>query len=372
MVKDGHLPIAESVALSKFLQFTRELVLDDYTYVRDFRNAFATWRSTKQIYQHEAPIVYHVSQMVELILATSPATIGEVSSELGTAKTDDDKFCTVRHRNWTSARLGLCKDANESFLGDVYRVAFVAAMTAVAIHAIKTFGIVGSAVVISIFKDVLKEVINFIFEGAWCKEDCDACGPALNLQGVYSGCNLVGLQALGSPFEANEGVSFRIDINQDRNTDFTLRSNPGTVISRSTLIPRNSLFRAQADVTCDGDLTFPWPVSNEWPLISPEPDIAISPSATLYGPPKTNGYYYPGGTSLCFQARIVSTGWNYTGWSAPGGSPGSGTGRSFCVTYNDNSTAPRSILLNFVHPCTGQRFALSADEFVVCPYGRCY
>jgi hypothetical protein len=171
--------------------------------------------------------------------------------------------------------------------------------------------------------------------------------------------------ATGNAFQFNEGVTFRIDENGDGETDFPVESNPGSVISRSSRLP-DVQFRVQADVTCDGGEEIDWGEPTRWITIEPvRTGPTLNPTVSLTLPP-TSGMSYPTGQSLVFSATINTNGWDYLGWSAPGGNPSSGSGRIFGVTYDFFGIVEREITFRFRNPCTGATVTLPGDEFLIC------
>jgi hypothetical protein len=317
----------------------------------------------------ETPLVYHVSHILELVATTNQSTLPVSVNDLSyLAKSDDGELCTIRHKNWLSERLGLCGAANNSIAGDALRIAVlaqIAAAPAAALTALNAISFGGASIVTAVIGALASNGLAALWSNTWCMEQCDDCGPANGVTALFSGCTFTGIMATGNGFEFNEGVTFRIDVNNDRQTDFTVPSNPGSVISRSSLIP-DGLFRVQADVTCDGDEEIDWGVSDNWIPIDPVRDRpTLNPTANLTLPPMT-GMSYPTGQPLVFSANINTNGWDYQGWSAPGGSPSSGSGRLFTVRYEYTGIVEREITLRFRNPCTGATLTLPGDSFVIC------
>ena len=336
------------------------------------KQAFAEWRADARINQEETPLVYHVSQILELVATTNQSTLPVSVNDLShLAKSDDGSLCSIRHRNWLSERLGLCGAVNNSVAADALRIAVISQVRAGAVGGLTALGFItggpAGAVIGAVVGALIQEGLGALWSNTWCKLQCDDCGAANGVTALFNGCTFTGIMATGNAFEFNEGVTFRIDVNNDRQTDFTVPSNPGSTISRSTLLPDDRPFRVQADVTCDGDEEIDWGNPTNWIPIDPvRTGPTLNPTANLTLPPMS-GMSYPAGQPLAFSANINTNGWTYLGWSSPGGSPSSGSGRTFTVRYNVVGIVEREITFRFRNPCTGATLTLSGGEpFLIC------
>lgn len=370
MVAKGELPGRESMAARRMIEFLSDLSTRKYTMIGEMKQAFSDWRADARINQAETPLVYHVSSILELVSTTNQATLLLSLDDLSElSKSDDGQLCSVEHRNWLSARLGLCGAANSSIAGDVIRIAIIAAVTAAAVVGFTALNLLtgGAASIVSkIFGALVGAGLGALWSSTWCRTWCDDCGAANGVSALFSGCTFTGIRATGNPFQFNEGVIYRIDENFDNQTDFTVRSNPGSITSNSTQLSRNQPFRAQADVICDGNSVIPWGDPNRWIPVNPVRDSpTLNPTVSLTSPPRS-GMSYPAGQSLSFSATINTNGWTYLGWSSSGGSPSSGIGRTFAVTYNSNSIVSREITFRFRNPCTGATLTLPGGSFLIC------
>ena len=372
LVAKGQLPAGESMAARRMIEFLGEVNKADYRLISEMKGAFADWRADARVSQTETPLVYHVSVMLELISTTDQLSLS--SGALSNInKSDDGQICVVRHRNWLSERLGLCADANESLGGNIIRIAIIAAATVAIAGAL--IAVAGTLIAIS--EDAIDIVTNVVralvgaglialWDETWCKLHCDNCDAADGIVAVFSGCNFQGIRATGGPFDFNEGVIFRIDENRDGQADFTVTSNPGSITSFSTQLPRNDRFQAQADVICDGNTVIPWEDPRQWISITPTRTVNLPPTVNLNSPDRDTQRSYRSGRELAFSATILTNGWIYQGWSAEGASPSSGGGRSFTITYQTTGIDEREIIFRFRNPCTNETLEIIGDSFLVC------
>ncbi len=370
LVARGHLPGREAMAARHMIEFLGELGNRQYTKISEMKQAFSEWRADARINQEETPLVYHVSHILELAATTNQSTLPVSVNELSSlAKSDDGSLCTIRHRNWLSERLGLCGAANNSIAGDVIRIAAISATAAGAATGLTALAALtgpGAVMIGAIVSALTGAGLAALWSDAWCKTHCDDCGAANGVSALFDGCTFTGIVATGNAFAFNEGVTFRIDENNDGQTDFTVESNSGSVISRSTRLPDDRPFRVQADVTCDGGSEIDWGDLANWIPIDPVRNSpTLNPTVNLTSPPMA-GMSYPTGQLLTFTANINTNGWDYLGWSAPGGSPSSGSGRTFFVEYDFFGIDQREITFRFRNPCTGATLNLLGDEFLIC------
>jgi hypothetical protein len=370
LVARGHLPGREAAAARHMIEFLSDLGNRPYTRISEMKRAFAEWRADARINQEETPLVYHTSQILELVATTNQSTLPVSVNDLSSlAKSDDGSLCTIRHRNWLSERLGLCGAANSSVAADALRIAVLTQVRAGAVVGLTALGsLAGPAgsVVGAVVGALIQAGLGALWSEAWCRTQCDDCGAANGVTALFNGCTFTGIMATGNAFAFNEGATFRIDDDRDGQVDFTVPSNQESVISRSSQLPDDRPFRVQVDVTCDGNSVIPWGDPNFWIPIDPVRNgPTLNPTANLTLPP-TSGMSYPTGQSLAFSATINTNGWDYLGWSAPGGSPNSGSGRIFGVTYDFFGIIEREITFRFRNPCTGATLTLLGDRFVIC------
>jgi hypothetical protein len=379
MVAKGQLPGRESMAARRMIEFLSDLSTRRYTMINEMKQAFSEWRANARINQEETPLVYHVSSILELVATTNQSTLPLSMKDLHQLeKSDDDQLCSVEHRNWLSERLGLCGAANNSIAGDVIRVAIIAALaTAVARAVVALVALVvitvgtddaadATAIIVAITGALAALGLGELWSDAWCRVRCDNCGQASGVSALFNGCTFLGIVATGNSFDFNEGAIYRIDENGDEQSDFRVPGEEGSTISFSTRIPSDRPFNVKADIICDGNSVISF--GDRWILIDPVRDSpTLNPTLNLTSPPMSN-MSYPSGQSLTFSAVINTNGWTYLGWSAPGASPSSGSGRSFSIRYDniEDNIVARQITFRFRNPCTGATLTLPGDSFLIC------
>jgi hypothetical protein len=387
--------VEEADKMASFFQFWEELDIANLTYIEEVDQGFNDWRAREGISLRTAPITYHVSKVIQMIYTNAQATLGREDSEIpinfDLQKNNDGLLCRVAHRNWLSAQFGLCTGANDNAIAEELsdavrdRIAseasdrFNSFSRAVAINLlggvegnlnfIETQGlnILNEAV-----ENVLENIIDEGWNATWCKQICDNCGPALGIARVRSGCTFVGIRALGSEFEFNEGLEFLLDYNEDGVADDTRLT--FTEDLPASAINNNGPFLARVNVTCDGDREFSWPGNDNNIWIRIDPEQTPGPTGSISAPPRDNGLFYRPGTQYCFSANITtSTGWIFNGWETSGGaSPSTQTGgTSFCTTFNNSSPINGTVNLVFTDQCNGQVRRIAGPFFVICPVSSC-
>jgi hypothetical protein len=221
--------------------------------------------------------------------------------------------------------------------------------------------------------DVITNFVNTLWNEAWCKEQCDNCGPALGVAPIIQNCVFTGISAAGSQFEFVERFRFLFDYNLDGIVD-QIDPNVFQNFFPAGAINNNGPFNVRVDAFCDGDTEFAWPGGAQWALVNPNAaPPALGPSASSFqAPPLQGGYYYRPNTQLCFSATIITRGWTFNGWSANGGSPSSqSSGSTFCTSFSSQNPIPRNVNLNFSDPCSGATRTVSGPSFLICPSGYC-
>jgi hypothetical protein len=400
LIKDyhrlGYLKTDESQEIEAFYSFIEEIDLDDYTYVNEVEKLFQRYRATNGIIQSKTPLTYFTSNVAEAILTNSQATLlwdKEVGSNTNAdEKRNDGLLCFVRHRNWLSARLGLCGAANNSVIASLISAGVQNSLSQAATNefndlsgdlAVLIFGggaeeLTGlESLGLTLFQNAvaatIEDQISSLWNSTWCSAVCDDCGPALGIARRFIGCNFVGIRAIGSAFEEGELWEWLLDYNRDFiQDDMQLSFMPDLP---STAISNSGIFNARVDVFCDGLTAFPWTGGALWAEVNPERDFD-TPTATIGNPEfqNTGGGPLNIDTQACFTAsNVMSLGYTSLGWSLSiGGITQTQPASSqLCTDFLVNSPTWVQASLRFQDQCTGSIVLVPGQPFLLCPGGPC-
>ena len=397
----GLSPIDESETMMAASTFARDLDLDKYTRISEVQTLFKEWRQANGITEEATPLTYIVSKTAELTLTTSQATLMSskptASGNVNGEKINDGMLCSIRHRNWLSARLGLCGAANNSELARLLSEAVQAQLTQAASNALDSLAVgnvieifeneqgelssieeLGADLVRQAISNAIARLVGAAWNWAWCTEQCDDCGPALGMTRRFVGCNFTSVRAIGSRFEDVEALDWVIDFNRDGVVDETFRTFENSLPSG---VLGGGIVNARVDVFCDGGIEqnqqesiFTWPGTgnNLWVEINPVPDFQ-RPTASINAPGLQNGFFYSSGTRVCFTANNLRfDGHTFEGWSVDGGSPSTqGPGSVFCTQLSSTFTRTGNLRLRFRDNCTGALEVVNGPFFLICPNGNC-
>lgn len=275
----GYVEDKESAAWAAFRQFIRRFDYENYSSIRDIRGSFTEWRSQHNVSQTTSSVVYHVTRILEEIMANNQATLSNVTTEPDQYfqfKRNDGFLCFIDHRNWLSARLGLCPGANDDDVAEILSNTVQELLVEEASeqfdkysdqiadrlfnangNGLTDFERIGLNFLQGIIRSSLEEFVENWWLERWCREECDACSSALGVAAIWDGCSFEGIAAVGSEFEFNEGIDFIFDYNLDGVVDEQRQRFDAQYPAGA--ISNNGPFNVRVDVTCDGGREFPWP-----------------------------------------------------------------------------------------------------------------